>query len=76
VQNTQKGDIMAIVSFRREEIPPMTEERKEELRALAERPDSEIDFSDIPRITDFSGFMTMEEVKAYRAARKAQAETI
>jgi hypothetical protein len=64
---------MTIASFRRDEIPQMTEERKEELRALAERPDSEIDFSDIPRITDFSRFMSVEEAKAYRAARKVQA---
>src|SRR5450755_4692705 len=30
----------------------MTEERKRELMALAERPDSEIDYSDIPPLTE------------------------
>ena len=30
---------------------PLTEEERAELRALAARPDSEIDFSDIPRTT-------------------------
>jgi uncharacterized protein (DUF4415 family) len=30
----------------------MTEERKRELIALAERPDSEIDYSDIPPLTE------------------------
>jgi hypothetical protein len=61
---------MAIVRFRADEIPPLTEEEEAELRALAERPDSEIDYSDIPKVTDFSGFMTVEEFKAYRAARR------
>jgi len=32
--------------------PPLTEERKAELKALAERPDSEIDYSDIPPLDD------------------------
>ncbi len=35
-----------------ESLPPMTEERRAALKALAERPDSEIDFSDIPEITE------------------------
>ena len=43
---------MAIVRFERSQIPPMSEERKAELRALAQRPDSEIDFSDIPELTE------------------------
>jgi hypothetical protein len=38
------------------------------------RPDSEIDFSEMPRITDFSGWMTQEEAKAFKAARRAKAE--
>jgi len=32
--------------------PPLTPEQKERLDALAERPDSEIDFSDIPPLTE------------------------
>lgn len=33
-------------------LPPLTEERKAELKALAEMPDSEIDFSDIPSLDE------------------------
>ncbi len=33
-------------------LPPLTETQKAELAALAKRPDSEIDFSDIPEMTD------------------------
>jgi hypothetical protein len=43
---------MAIVSFRRDEIPPLSDADKAELRALAARPDSEIDTVDIPELTD------------------------
>jgi uncharacterized protein (DUF4415 family) len=41
-----------IVSYKLDTLPPMTEERLAKLRALAARPDSEIDFSDIPEMTD------------------------
>ncbi|MDG3440264.1 BrnA antitoxin family protein [Nitrospirillum amazonense] len=34
------------------DLPPLTEEEKAQLRALAERPDSEIDTSDIPELPD------------------------
>jgi len=43
---------MAIVRFRADEMPPLSEERKAELRALAERPESEIDYSEIPEWTE------------------------
>lgn len=36
--------------------PALTPEQKQELENLAALPDSEIDYSDIPPITDFSGF--------------------
>ena len=39
---------MSIVRHKLSELPPLTEERKAELKALAERPDSEIDYSDAP----------------------------
>ena len=32
--------------------PPLSKEQKAELKALSEMPDSEIDFSDIPPLTD------------------------
>ena len=33
-------------------LPPLTEERKAEIKALAEMPDSEIDYSDIPPLDE------------------------
>jgi hypothetical protein len=33
-------------------LPPLTESQKAELAALAARPDSEIDLSDAPELTD------------------------
>jgi len=41
-----------MVSYTLETLPPMSEERRAKLRALAARPHSEIDFSDIPERTD------------------------
>ena len=43
---------MSLVRFREGEIPPLTEEEKAELKAASERPDSEIDVSDIPPLGD------------------------
>jgi uncharacterized protein (DUF4415 family) len=34
------------------ELPALTEKRKAELKTLAARPDSEIDYSDIPPLDD------------------------
>ena len=41
-----------MVRHKRSELPPLTEERKAELKSLAEKPDSEIDFSDIPPLDE------------------------
>ena len=41
-----------MVSYTLETLPPMTEARRAKLRTLGLRPDSEIDFSDIPEMTD------------------------
>jgi uncharacterized protein (DUF4415 family) len=41
-----------MVSYTLDTLPPMTDARFEELKALATRPDSEIDFSDSPEVTD------------------------
>jgi uncharacterized protein (DUF4415 family) len=49
-------------------IPKLTKEQREELRKLAAMPDSEIDFSDIPEINDFTGF---EVGKFYRPVKQA-----
>ena len=43
---------MAIVSYTIDELPPMTEERLARLKALSEKPDDEIDCSDIPELTE------------------------
>lgn len=39
---------MSLVRYDPDKIPPITEERKEELEKLAKMPDSEIEYSDIP----------------------------
>jgi len=41
-----------MVSYTFDTMPPLTAEDRANLRALAARPDSEIDFSDIPEMTD------------------------
>ena len=43
---------MSMVRFKQGELPQLTEERKAELRALAERPDSKTDCSDIPLLME------------------------
>jgi len=40
---------MRTIIVKRSEIPPMTEERMKEIMAI---PDEEIDYSDIPELTD------------------------
>ena len=49
-------------------IPKLTEAQLEDLKSLAERPDEEIDYSDIPEVTDFSGF---EVGKFYRPVKES-----
>ena len=41
-----------IVSYMLETLPPLTDKQRAELKALAARPDGEIDTSDIPEMTD------------------------
>ena len=43
---------MSMVRYKQSELPPLTKKREEELKALAKRPDSEIDYSDIPALDD------------------------
>jgi hypothetical protein len=43
---------MSTIRYKQGELPSLTEERKAELEALANMPDSEIDFSDIPPLTE------------------------
>ncbi len=42
---------MSRVRYKQGELPPLAEERKTELKALAAMPDSAIDYSDIPPLT-------------------------
>ena len=41
-----------MVRYRWEDLPPITDEQLEEMKKLAARPDSEIDTSDIPELTE------------------------
>jgi uncharacterized protein (DUF4415 family) len=41
-----------LVSYNFDELPPLTEADKAHLKRLAARPDSEIDYSDIPPLTE------------------------
>jgi uncharacterized protein (DUF4415 family) len=41
-----------MVSYTLDTLPPISDARLEELKALAARPDSEIDLSDAPELTD------------------------
>lgn len=43
---------MSIVRYKQGELPALTEERKEELKMLQNRPENEIDFSDIPQLDE------------------------
>ncbi len=41
-----------LVSYTAETLPPLSAASRRRLKRLAARPDSEIDFSDIPEVTD------------------------
>lgn len=43
---------MSMVRYKQGDLPPLTGAQKDELKAQAERPDSEIDYSDIPPLDD------------------------
>lgn len=49
--------------------PPLTPEQKEELRKLADLPDDQIDFSDIPPLTD-EFFKNAKRNPFYRALKQ------
>ena len=42
---------MFLERYKQGELPPLTEERKTELKALAELPDEQNDYSDMPPLT-------------------------
>jgi len=43
---------MNMVRYKQGNLPALTKERQAELKTLAEKPDSEIDYSDIPPLDD------------------------
>ena len=43
---------MNMVRYKQGELPPLSEERKAELKALADMPERGIDYSDIPPLTE------------------------
>jgi len=43
---------MKMVRYKQGELPPLTQAQKAELKALSEKPDNEIDCSDIPELDD------------------------
>jgi uncharacterized protein (DUF4415 family) len=51
--------------------PPLTAEMKAELERLAAMDDADIDFSDIPRVTDFSRFVPFRDRHLYRPVKKS-----
>ena len=48
---------------------PLSQEQIDELKALAERPDSEIDYSDIPELTD-EFFKNAKQGAMYRLTKR------
>ena len=52
-----------------EELPKLTPEQIDELNRLAARPDSEIDLSDIPEITEISPDAIRRNYRVYLSGR-------
>jgi uncharacterized protein (DUF4415 family) len=58
-----------IVSYILDTLPPLTPARRAKLRALGAKPDSEIDFSDIPQLTD-EQWKNAERGRFYRPVKQ------
>jgi uncharacterized protein (DUF4415 family) len=58
-----------MVRYTLETLPPMTDARKARLKALGARPDSEIDFSDIPELTN-EQWKKAERGRFYRPVKR------
>lgn len=54
---------MAIVRHSSNDMPPISPEELDKLDAMS---DQDIDFSDSPEITDFTGWMTVEQAENFR----------
>jgi len=66
---------MSMVSYLEHEIPPITPKEEAELERVFNLPDDEIDYSDIPELTEaeLAQFRPWNEVMAERKARKQTA---
>jgi|SRR5580658_9989955 uncharacterized protein (DUF4415 family) len=58
-----------MVSYTLETLPPLTEAQRAKLRALSARPDSEIDLSDVPEMTD-EEWKNAERGRFYRPVKR------
>lgn len=58
-----------MVSYTLETLPPLTTAQRANLRTLGARPDSEIDFSDIPELTD-EQWKNAERGRFYRPVKR------
>jgi uncharacterized protein (DUF4415 family) len=58
-----------MVSYTLETLPPLTVAQRANLKALAARPDSEIDFSDAPELTD-EQWKNAERGRFYRPVKR------
>jgi uncharacterized protein (DUF4415 family) len=62
---------MAIVRYTMENLPPITEEALARMDSIK---DEDIDFSDIPQITDFSDFHPYRDRHLYRPMKPRKAK--
>ena len=60
---------MKTVSFRRDALPPLTEKQRKTLEDLATLPDHNIDFGDMPELTD-AQLAEMKPVSFYRPVKQ------
>ena len=60
---------MKMVRVKRDTLPPLTAQDRVELRVIAEKPDSDIDFSDIPPMTE-AQWATAVRGRFYRPIKK------
>lgn len=65
-----KNNVVEYV-FDPENPPPLTAAQREELNRLAAMDPADIDLSDIPEITDFSGFVRFRDRHVHRPAKQS-----
>jgi len=56
---------MTIVSYWENEVPTISKDEEAHHKKPAQKPDIEIDSSDITKTTDFLKFMTLKEAEVY-----------